>query len=123
MNEKPQPFKLDTMMVIGGLADTRNWQSLGMARNQLYFVSWIDLDEVEAPEDDLRLRAAALGATGGGGSGHRSAGFGNGFCCIRIGNQKAHHCLPVRLSAYQQAPHLPSCPLALHGAAPQACMP
>lgn len=49
-------------MVIGGLADTRNWQSLGMARNQLYFVSWIDLDEVEAPEDDLRRRAAALGA-------------------------------------------------------------
>jgi hypothetical protein len=46
-------------MVIGGLADTRNWQSLGMARNQLYFVSWIDLDEVEAPEDDLRLRASA----------------------------------------------------------------
>jgi secreted PhoX family phosphatase len=49
-------------MVIGGLVDTRNWQSLGMVRNQLYFVSWIDLDEVEAPKDDLRLRAAALGA-------------------------------------------------------------
>lgn len=49
-------------MVIEGLPDTRNWQSTAMARRQFYPVRWIDLDEVEAPRDDLRLRAAAAGA-------------------------------------------------------------
>ncbi|ODS61085.1 MAG: phosphatase [Erythrobacter sp. SCN 68-10] len=49
-------------MVVEGLPDTRNWKAPAMARRQLYPVSWIDLDEVEAPKDDLRLRAAAKGA-------------------------------------------------------------
>lgn len=49
-------------MVVDGLADTRNWQSAAMARRQIHAVSWVDLDEVEAPKDDLRKRAAAKGA-------------------------------------------------------------
>ncbi|WP_067489737.1 alkaline phosphatase PhoX [Erythrobacter sp. CCH5-A1] len=49
-------------MVIEGLADTRNWDSAAMAMGQPYRVSWIDLDDVEAPADDLRQRAAAKGA-------------------------------------------------------------
>jgi secreted PhoX family phosphatase len=49
-------------MVVDGLADTRNWQSAAMARRQFHAVSWVDLDEVEAPKDDLRKRAAAKGA-------------------------------------------------------------
>jgi uncharacterized protein len=49
-------------MVIEGLADTRNWAAPAMTRRQLYSVSWVDLDEVEAPRDDLRQRAAAKGA-------------------------------------------------------------
>ena len=49
-------------MVIEGIADTRNWDSRAMTVGQTYTVSWIDVDDVEAPEDDLRQRAAAKGA-------------------------------------------------------------
>lgn len=49
-------------MVIEGLADSRNWAAPAMTRRQLYSVNWVDLDEVEAPRDDLRQRAAAKGA-------------------------------------------------------------
>lgn len=49
-------------MVIDGLADTRNWEAAAMQVGQPYRVSWVDLDDVEAPKDDLRQRAAAKGA-------------------------------------------------------------
>ena len=49
-------------MVIEGLADTRNWSSAAMPLGKAYRVSWIDLDDVEAPKDDLRQRAVAKGA-------------------------------------------------------------
>jgi secreted PhoX family phosphatase len=49
-------------MVIEGLGDTRNWNSPAMAVGKPYRVSWVDLDDVEAPKDDLRQRAAAKGA-------------------------------------------------------------
>lgn len=49
-------------MVIEGLTDTRNWDGAAMSLRQSYPVSWIDLDDVEAPEDDLRFRAVARGA-------------------------------------------------------------
>jgi len=49
-------------MVIEGVADTRNWNSAVMVVGQPYRVSWVDCDDVEAPKDDLRQRAAAKGA-------------------------------------------------------------
>lgn len=49
-------------MVIDGLGDTRNWNSPAMPVGQPYRVSWVDLDDVAAPKDDLRQRAAAKGA-------------------------------------------------------------
>ena len=49
-------------MVVEGLADTRNWTGASMMVGKPYRVSWVDLDDVEAPKDDLRLRAAAKGA-------------------------------------------------------------
>ena len=49
-------------MVVEGLADTRNWNSPAMAVGKPYRVSWVDLDDVEAPRDDLRQRAVAKGA-------------------------------------------------------------
>ena len=49
-------------MVIEGLTDTRNWEDTNLAVGQTLPVRWIDLDNVEAPEDDLRVRAAADGA-------------------------------------------------------------
>lgn len=49
-------------MVVEGLADTRNWNTPAMPVGKPFKVSWVDLDEVDAPKDDLRLRAAAKGA-------------------------------------------------------------
>ncbi|AUX69032.1 phosphatase [Porphyrobacter sp. HT-58-2] len=49
-------------MVIEGLADTRNWTSAAMPVGKVFPVRWVDLDDVEAPRDDLRIRAAAKGA-------------------------------------------------------------
>ncbi|MEW4448905.1 alkaline phosphatase PhoX [Qipengyuania sp. JC766] len=49
-------------MVVEGVADTRNWAGTAMRVGSPLPVSWIDMDNVEAPEDDLRMRAAADGA-------------------------------------------------------------
>jgi hypothetical protein len=43
-------------------ADTRNWEDATTPTGERFPVRWIDLDEVEAPEDDLRLRGHAAGA-------------------------------------------------------------
>lgn len=45
--------------------DTRNWKDFegpNMPKNQPFEVEWLDIDEVEAPEDDLRLRGFQKGA-------------------------------------------------------------
>jgi len=49
-------------MVVDGLADTRNWDAASMPLRRSFEVSWVDLDDVEAPKDDLRIRAAAKGS-------------------------------------------------------------
>ena len=49
-------------MAIEGIADTRNWSSAAMPVGKPFRVSWVDCDDVEAPRDDLRQRAAARGA-------------------------------------------------------------
>jgi secreted PhoX family phosphatase len=46
-------------------ADTRNWESLTtdpFPQKKSFDVEWIDMDNVEAPDNDLRLRAYAKGA-------------------------------------------------------------
>ncbi len=42
--------------------DTRNWDSLGYALGRVSEVEWIDLDDIDSPEDDLRLRGFDRGA-------------------------------------------------------------
>lgn len=42
--------------------DTRNWDSLEVAVGQKLLVEWMDVDNVEAPEDDLRFRGFGAGA-------------------------------------------------------------
>jgi uncharacterized protein len=42
--------------------DTRNWDSPRVAPRMRLAVSWIDLDDVEAPRDDLRARGFERGA-------------------------------------------------------------
>jgi len=49
-------------MVIDGVTDTRNWLLNSMQTASTYAVSWVDVDMVEAPKDDLRNRAATKGA-------------------------------------------------------------
>ncbi len=49
-------------LVLDGVTDTSNQESSTMAVGQPVPGRWITLDNVEAPEDDLRTRGAALGA-------------------------------------------------------------
>ncbi len=42
--------------------DTRNWETPLVPRNKPMEVFWLDLDNVESPEDDLRYRGFEMGA-------------------------------------------------------------
>lgn len=46
-----------------GIGDSTNSKDVAIKRGELRTARWVDLDNVEAPEDDLRLRGAAAGAT------------------------------------------------------------
>lgn len=50
-------------LAINGLPDSRNFEGVKFEPGSWQAVRWIDLDNVEAPEDDLRQRGAAAGAT------------------------------------------------------------
>src|SRR5690606_35389621 len=88
-------------LALPGLADSRNWDSA--AHPQRWPVGgwhearWIDLDNVEAPLDDLRARGAALGAT----LFARGEGLWMGegelfFCCTGGGSAKLGHIFRLR---------------------------
>ncbi|MEO9512063.1 MAG: alkaline phosphatase PhoX [Flavobacteriaceae bacterium] len=42
--------------------DTRNWETPGISKNEAMEVFWIDMDNVESPEDDLRYTGFEAGA-------------------------------------------------------------
>ena len=50
-------------MKVEGIPDLRNWSNTSMPIGYFGEVSWIDLDSVESPKDDLRYQAAAKGAS------------------------------------------------------------
>lgn len=50
-------------LALEGLADSRNWNGAAVQPGRWLAGRWIDLDNVEAPDDDLRKRGAATGAT------------------------------------------------------------
>ncbi|WP_345724047.1 alkaline phosphatase PhoX [Qipengyuania vesicularis] len=54
--------RLEAMRIVG-LPDTRNWESATMEVGKRYKVEWIPLDDVDSPQDDLRMRAAAQGGS------------------------------------------------------------
>lgn len=54
--------KLQALVMVDGTADSRNWDEKILDVGALHPVRWIDLDNVESPEDDLRERGAAQGA-------------------------------------------------------------
>jgi secreted PhoX family phosphatase len=49
-------------LVLGGMADTRNWSGPELDPGAWGEARWIALDDVESPGDDLRQRGAAAGA-------------------------------------------------------------
>jgi hypothetical protein len=57
-----QGGELEVLAMVDGPANTRNWDEPAFPRSQAFAVRWIPLDNVEAPEDDLRLRGGAAGA-------------------------------------------------------------
>jgi secreted PhoX family phosphatase len=50
-------------LAIPGVPDARNWSGVTFAAQSWQGVNWVTLDNVEAPDDDLRKRGAAAGAT------------------------------------------------------------
>ncbi|MEO0576901.1 MAG: alkaline phosphatase PhoX [Pseudomonadota bacterium] len=65
-NEPRQLIKGGTLQALSldGMPDTRNWASQRlMAVGQSIAGRWITLDDVLSPNDDLRIRGAAAGAT------------------------------------------------------------
>lgn len=53
---------LQALVVADGPADTRNWDGAKLPARKVMPVRWIDMDNVESPDDDLRMRGAARGA-------------------------------------------------------------
>ncbi len=60
--ELDQGGKLQALALVNGIADSRNHDGVTVNVGDMHEVRWIDLDNVEAPEDDLRVRGAAQGA-------------------------------------------------------------
>lgn len=54
--------RLQALALADGTADSRNWQGVAMKLGETHAVRWIDLDNPESPDDDLRARGAAQGA-------------------------------------------------------------
>ena len=50
-------------LALDGIADARNWDEEALAEGAWHNARWVRLDNVESPDDDLRLRGHAQGAT------------------------------------------------------------
>lgn len=57
-----QGGRLQALAFVDGPADSRNWNGTGFVPETSRAVRWIDLEETNAPRDDLRKRGAAAGA-------------------------------------------------------------
>jgi hypothetical protein len=83
-------------------ADSRNWSGISFPVQEWRASEWIDLDEVEAREDDLRIRGHAKGAV----LFARGEGihFGDGelyFCCTNGGAAKLSQIIRYRPSRFE----------------------
>jgi len=54
--------RLQALALDDGPADTRNWKTAAFSLHQWTNARWIDLKDVNSPEDDLRQRGATQGA-------------------------------------------------------------
>ncbi|QPQ56098.1 DUF839 domain-containing protein [Allosphingosinicella flava] len=91
--------------------DTRNWSGATFPLREWRDVRWIDLDHVEAPEDDLRQRGhaggAALFARGEGIHFGRNELY---FCCTSGGAAKLSQIMRYRPSRFEGRPEEGSAP-------------
>ena len=53
--------KLQGLAFINGVQDTRNWKDQIIKKNQSYQIKWIDIDNVESPNDNLRYQGYEKG--------------------------------------------------------------
>ena len=95
--------KLQALVVKGKPQfDTRNWQTNSMAPMQWYETEWVDLDNPESPNDDLRLqgheKGAALFARGEGIHWGDSEAY---FCCTSGGSKKLGQVMRYQPSDYE----------------------
>jgi uncharacterized protein len=86
-------------------ADSRNWSGITLPVSAWRTVRWVELDHVEAPEDDLRQRGAAKGAV----LFARGEGIhmGDGelyFCCTNGGAAKLSQIMRYRPSRFEGQP-------------------
>jgi secreted PhoX family phosphatase len=75
-------------MRIDSVTDTRHWQQPAMRQGRRYQVDWINLEDVHAPKDDLRQRAAAAGAALIARGEGIHMGDGEVFFCATSGGEK-----------------------------------
>lgn len=99
--------KLQALVLADSTLDTRNWGGVAFAPYSKRGVRWIDLDNVEAPDDDLRKRGAAAGAA----LFARGEGIwmGDGelyFCCTSGGTAKLGQIFRLDLSGAEDTLHL-----------------
>ena len=95
--------KLQALMIKGqGSFDTRNWEGQAMAVKTELETVWVDIDNVTAPEDDLRYQGFEKGAA----RFARGEGmwYGNGeifFACTNGGPKKAGQVFRYKPSTYE----------------------
>lgn len=91
--------------------DTRNWVTSSMQIGQDYAVKWIDLSNVQSPEDDLRMqgydKGAALFARGEGIYWSKNELY---FCCTNGGAQKVGQVMKYIPSQFEGRPEEKSQP-------------
>jgi secreted PhoX family phosphatase len=89
-------------LVETGLTDSRNWEGTTLPQGKWQAARWIDLDNVESPEDDLRKRGHEAGAV----LFARGEGIhmGDGevyFCCTSGGAKKLGQIMRYRPSRFE----------------------
>lgn len=92
-------------LVDADITDSRNFDEVRMPRGKWFTVRWIDLDGVEAPDDDLRRRGHEKGAL----LFARGEGIHMGndevfFCCTSGGAKRLGQVMRYRPSRYEGEP-------------------
>jgi secreted PhoX family phosphatase len=85
--------------------DVRNWTARNAMPGELIAAEWVDLDDVESPSDDLRLRGAALGAAPfARGEGMWRGADGIYFACTSGGTNRKGQIFRYLPGAYEGTP-------------------